>query len=147
MVWVMIYSTLIGIAPIHLLVSQWSDIFAWSITILSIIFISFLMYDYVKIRSKPILLNSKILRVNRGIIRHVDIPLENIDAMYTNMMKEEDKNYMDLALLNEKNIYLDLIKPVVIKSIFKNTQGDKIAFYVDKQDAFIKQLKEYACGL
>jgi len=143
MLGVMIYSTLIGIAPFHLLFSQWNDVIAWIVTMLSILFILFMMYDYTKIKSKPILLSSKILRVHRGVIRHVDIPLETIKAIHVTMTEEEDEVYKDLALLNEKNIYIDLLEPVVIKSIIKSTKSDKIAFYVDEQHVFIKQLKEY----
>ena len=144
---VMIFVMLIEIFPFHLLFSRWSDVIAWGVTLLSILFILFMIYDYIKIKSKPILLNSKILTVHRGVIRHVDIPLESIKAIHTTVLDKEDATYMDLALLNEKNIYLDLLEPVIIKSIFKSKKGEKIAFYVDEQYAFIKQLKEYTRGI
>ena len=34
-----------------------------------------------------------------------------------------------------------------MKSIFRSIKSDKIAFYVDEQHTFIKQLKEYTHGL
>ena len=138
---VMIFVMIIEIFPFHLLFSRWSDMIAWGVTLLSILFILFMIYDYVKIKSKPILLSSKVLTVHRGVIRYVDIPLESIKAIHTTVTDKEDVTYMDLALLNEKNIYLDLLEPVVVKSIFRSKKGEKIAFYVDDQHAFIKQLK------
>jgi len=144
----MIISTLIGIPVFHLLLSQWNDAIAWVVTGLSFYTIVWLIYDYRVMQNSPIVLTSTLLSIKIGSRWKTKIPLALIKKIHTSIAQEEDKEYQDLAILNEKNIYLELSEPIEIKGMFgMNKKRDKIALYFDEPNDFVKQLKKFKDGL
>jgi len=146
--WIMVFSTLIGIPVFHLLLSQWHDAVAWIVTILSVFLVLWLMYDYRLIKNNPIILTSSQIQMYIGSRWHVDVPLENIKTIETHMSEEKIEAYLNLSILNETNVYLALKQPITIRGVFgKKKVSDKLALYVDDSSEFIVQLKEYMNGV
>jgi hypothetical protein len=146
--WVMIVSTLIGIPVFHLLLSQWNDTIAWVVTGFSFYTIVWLIYDCRVIKNSPIALTPTILSIKLGSRWKTKIPLALIEKLHTSLTYEEAKVYQNLVILNEKNIYLELLHPIEIKGMFgMNKKRDKIALYLDEPNDFVKQLKEFKDGL
>ena len=147
LIWVILISTIVTTPIFHFLLMQWHVSVAWIVTGLTIYGLIWFYGDYSAIKHKPIVLTKDKMLIRIGIRWKADINLSNIENIKNHMVEEEEKEYTEMTILNEKNVFITLHKPIVAESLFGITKTIcKIALYVDKPYEFLEYIAQgYPC--
>ncbi|WP_338791291.1 hypothetical protein [Bernardetia sp. MNP-M8] len=144
---------------IHLLLTQWSVVGAWILTILSI-YTGFQLLAFAKSFSKrPILIENDTLYLRYGIMSETEIEIKNIKSIEVSEKsleelleiegiesKDQIKLYQKLSPLGnleQHNIIIRLHEKAKLNGIYGiNKEFEVLAFHVDEKVEFMNQIEE-----
>ncbi|WP_452220354.1 hypothetical protein [Lacinutrix salivirga] len=130
---------------LHPLLSKWSVIAAWSFTFLSL-YSGIQLFGFLKsMLKRPIVINTKALVLNYGIMNEVTINIEDIDSLELNtkdiVLNNDTRKLSILGELESHNCILHLKKQYTLIGLYGIQRHFKtIVFYVDEQNKFKKQI-------
>jgi hypothetical protein len=99
----------------HLLISLWSSVVAWIVTVLSIYAMLWLIGDAHAIRLRPIQLTETMLLLRVGLRSTIDVPLESIDSFGApsgGALSRRTPGYLKAVLLGGPSFRVELNTPV-----------------------------------
>lgn len=143
----LIFIVLIETVVLHILLSKWSFIAAWILTILSI-YTALMFFGHLKALTKrySIITHDKVILKN-GLLATIKINLEDIEKVEfcTSQLSEPYKIVANLGLAKESddhNVAVYFSRPQTIEKFYGITQKcDRLLFFIDDKDKFVKKVK------
>ncbi|MFK8044368.1 MAG: hypothetical protein AB8B72_02655 [Crocinitomicaceae bacterium] len=140
---VLLLLILVETFALHLLLIDWSPVFAWILTGLSI-YSGFQIIGILKsLIHRPISVNNSKIELKYGLLANVDISFENIETI-AHDKREVDKDsdivsLSPLGTLEGHNIRIVLKSPIIIEGFYgMNKEAKEIALFIDNSEKFIE---------
>jgi hypothetical protein len=110
---------LIGLETLgfHLLIQHWSAPLAWSLTLLSLYSLLWIMGDYHAARLHPIILTPEQVHIRTGLRWRIDVAWTAIAAVQMGMPRTRLHSYVNAAVYGEPQLVLHLKEPVMAYGI------------------------------
>lgn len=140
-----VFIILVETVALHFLLVQWSSTFAWVLTILSTYTgLQFLAFTR-SMSARPLVLDEHSFHFRLGTFAQGHIPLALVERAYKHTADlPEDKSIKKLGLLGDlesHNIVLELKSAIPFTRLYGKVEHlDKVAFWVDEPDAFLKSI-------
>jgi hypothetical protein len=103
--------TLAEAVPIHILVTRWSPLVAWGLTVLSAYGMFWFLADWRATRLRPHLLDAEALQIRTGLRWSVRIPRERMAALHTKLPPGAGP-ILRAALPGGNPLWIELTEPV-----------------------------------
>jgi hypothetical protein len=125
--------------PVHLLLARWSPRVAWTLTVLGLYSLVWLIADFRATRLRPIVADERSLHLRCGLRWSVTVPRERIVAVHERAPKSEP--VLRLTLPMARPLWLELDAPVTADGPYGlQRQARWIAVAVDDTRAFREML-------
>ncbi|HKV12818.1 MAG TPA: hypothetical protein VJ725_32035, partial [Thermoanaerobaculia bacterium] len=98
--------------PIHILVTRWSPMVAWVLTVLSLYSLFWFLADWRATRLRPHLLDEEALQIRTGLRWSVRIPRERIAGLHTKLPKGAGPTLRG-ALPGGNPLWIELTEPII----------------------------------
>lgn len=131
----------------HMLVSQFSHLAAWALTLASAYAVLWIIADCRASILCPISLNGSVLQVRSGMRFSADVPLDAVTAFAARVPGEIDKaKSVNLGMMGDPSGWLVLSKPMEVRTFFGSRKTvEAIGIAVDDKARF-SQLLDKAIG-
>lgn len=128
---------------VHMLVSQFSDVAAWILTISSIYLVLWLVADCRASVLRPILVDEAVVKIRSGMRFSADIPLASI-ASYTHEAPALGKaRLINLGAMGNASGWIVFSEPVEVRTAFGGTKRiEAVGVAVDDKNRFKAMLDE-----
>lgn len=143
------YATLAGVLSVvmatetvglHLLLSRWSPVAAWVLTLTSLYGFVWILADYQAIRLRPVQLGPHSLDLRVGIRWSVRVPFRSVEGLYRVAQRPPDRKeagYVRALPSGDARYYVTLHEPVELRGAYGiRKRATKIGFTVDEPERF-----------
>lgn len=125
---------------LHLLLSRWSPVAAWVLTLTSLYGLVWILADYQAIRLRPVQLGAHSLDIRVGIRWSVRVPFRAVEGLYRVAQRPPDRKeagYVRAVPSGDARYYVTLHEPVEVRGAYGiRRQATKIGFTVDEPERF-----------
>ncbi|HUJ12819.1 MAG TPA: hypothetical protein VL284_03430 [Thermoanaerobaculia bacterium] len=130
-------------AGVHVLVRHWSAVVAWTLTILDLYGIVWLVRDYRALRLRPTTIDADALHIRYGLRWSADVPLSAIESVEPIRGEWKRDGVLKIAMFEEPKLLIRLREPVNATAFGVLTRKiDAIAILPDDSVRFEAALSE-----
>jgi hypothetical protein len=139
---VFVFLILLETICLHILLSLWSVVPAWTVTAISLYSLLFLVADYNASRLRPIVIEGDDLILRIGLRWRAPVTLSDLREIRTGSIPEDErKRYHRAVLFGSPNVFLELDRPCTLTGFYGiERKTDRVALAVDAVEGFVKAL-------
>lgn len=141
----LIVASVVEVVAVHLLVSRWSDVAAWSLTALALYGLLWILADLQAIRLRPTTLDDHTLLIRTGLRWTMAVPRHRILAARRRDWRSRfgaGDDQLSLAVVGEPDIVIELDRPIQATGPFGITRtARRVGFSADHPDRVVQAIR------